>query len=424
MNHHLTTVCMAALSLGIPLVASAEEKTFVAAMAVNALGLDLLAKGTEANANALLSPYSIQSALAMTYAGADGDTHAQMAKTLHFPQDESVLHQSFADLQQALDDVAKSTTERAKNAAQEGGPGEPVMLTVANRLFGQQGYEFRQPFLEVVRDCYKAPFQAMDFIHNADKERLKINGWVEEQTHQRIRDLIPAQGLGSDTRLVLVNAIYMKAPWAVEFPVGITKPLAFHVKGTASLNVPTMSRQAFMGYVKRDGYQFITVPYFGNAVQLLVLLPDTKDGLATMEAKLTPEILSGCANPNTAKVVLFLPKFKLEPPLFKLSKVMQTLGMASAFDKPKGSANFDRMAPRHADEYLYISEVFHKTFLTLDEKGTEAAAATAVVMAMATAMREPPKPPIEVRVDRPFLFAIQHRPSGACLFIGRITDPR
>jgi serpin B len=423
MKPRLTTLCSAVLSLGTSLVVSAADNPSAAAQAVNALGLDLLAKGTDANANALLSPYSIQSALAMTYAGAAGETRTQMAKVLHYPEDETALHQSFTDLQKALEAVTKTTAERAKIAKDQGGPGEPFVLTVANRLFGQDGYAFRQPFLELVKDRYRAPLEMMDFIHNADKERLKINGWVEEQTHKRIRDLIPANGLNDETRLVLVNAIYMKAPWAETFSEGTTQPLPFQVKGNETLKVPTMRRTAHMGYAQREGYQVITVPYIGGDMQLLVLLPDAKDGLAAMEAKVTPDILSGCAKPGTSEVELFLPRFKMEPPLFKLGKVLCSLGMAGAFDKPQGSANFDRMAPRKPNDYLYISEVFHKTFLALDEKGTEAAAATAVVMMRATAFIEKPKP-LEVRVDRPFLFAIQHRPSGTCLFLGRVTDPR
>jgi serpin B len=423
MKPRLTTLCSAVLSLGTSLVVSAADNPSAAAQAVNALGLDLLAKGTDANTNALLSPYSIQSALAMTYAGAAGETRTQMAKVLHYPEDETALHQSFTDLQKALEAVTKTTAERAKIAKDQGGPGEPFVLTVANRLFGQDGYAFRQPFLELVKDRYRAPLEMMDFIHNADKERLKINGWVEEQTHKRIRDLIPANGLNDETRLVLVNAIYMKAPWAETFSEGTTQPLPFQVKGNETLKVPTMRRTAHMGYAKREGYQVITVPYIGGDMQLLVLLPDAKDGLAAMEAKVTPDILSGCAKPGTSEVELFLPRFKMEPPLFKLGKVLCSLGMAGAFDKPQGSANFDRMAPRKPNDYLYISEVFHKTFLALDEKGTEAAAATAVVMMRATAFIEKPKP-LEVRVDRPFLFAIQHRPSGTCLFLGRVTDPR
>jgi len=404
-------------------VAPAADSQSAAAQAVNALGLDLLAKGTAANENALISPYSIQAALAMTYAGAAGDTHSEMAKVLHYPADEAALHHSFADLQKALDEVTKSTTALAKGPKEFGGPSEPIVLTVANRLFGQQGYDFRQPFLDLVKNNYGAPLQTMDFVNKAPQERLRINAWVEEQTSRRICNLIPADALDKKTALVLVNAIYMKAPWAVPFKAVATQQLPFAIGGKQSVNVPTMRRTGSMGYAKRDGYQIITISYTGGEMQFLVLLPDAKDGLAALEAKLTPEILSGCAKPGAAELDLYLPKFKLQPPLFKLGNVLRSLGMPSAFDQPKGTANFERMAPRKPNDYLYISEVYHKTFLALDEKGTEAAAATAVGMARAAGFAEKPKP-IVVRVDRPFLFAIQHVPSGACLFVGRVTDPR
>jgi serpin B len=319
--------------------------------------------------------------------------------------------------------VHKKTAERAENAKKYGGPTEPVTLTIANRLFGQQGYEFRQPFLTLTRDTYHAPFQSMDFIRNSSAARLEINAWVEDQTRQRIRDLIPADGIDRDTRLVLVNALYLKAPWAQEFSTNMTKLRPFHLDGGATQDVPTMERQDRFGYSQRDGYRVVTVPYSGGDVQFLILLPDAVDGLAALEANLSPQDLIGAASAKPADVRLQLPKFKLEPPLLRLSEALVGLGMRSAFDKPEGSANFDRMAPRKPDDYLKISEVFHKTFLELDEKGTEAAAATAVVMMRVTSAVGKKPEPVEVRVDRPFLFAIQHRPSGACLFLGRVTNP-
>jgi serpin B len=156
---------------------------------------------------------------------------------------------------------------------------------------------------------------------------------------------------------------------------------------------------------------------------LLILLPDATNSLAALEKKLTPTLLGECARLKSAEVILQLPKFKLEPPTIPLTRELQSLGMKSAFDQPPGSANFDRMVARQNGNALAISDVFHKTFLSLDEKGTEAAAATAVTMSLTGMPLEKPKP-IEVKVDRPFLFAIQHRPSGACLFMGRLTDPR
>jgi serpin B len=347
-----------------------------------------------------------------------------MAKVLRYGGDEAELHRSFAALQRALDEVERITAERATNSRRWGGPSDPVSLTVANRLFGQQGYEFREAFLGLVRDNYSAPLQPLDFVRHAPAARQEINAWVQNQTRERIRDLIPPDGVDRETRLVLVNAIYLKAPWENEFPGTATKTRPFHVGGGAATDVPTMVRQARLGFSRHEGFRVVTIPYAGREVQLVVLLPDAPDGLAALEAKTTPEVLAACAKAVSSEVMLYLPKFRIEPPLLKLSKVLRSLGMASAFDDPKGSANFDRMAPRKPDDYLFISEVFHKTFLALDEKGTEAAAATAVVMARPTSVGSPKPKPIEVRVDRPFLFAIQHRSSGACLFLGRVTDPR
>jgi serpin B len=393
-----------------------------APQAMNALGLELLAKGMPSDANALLSPYSIQTALAMTYAGAEGQTRAEMASILHYPADEAELHRSFAVLQKALEEVTKSTTERAERAKKVGGPSEPITLTVANRLFGESSYAFRPAFLTLVKDTYKAPLQAIGFTSNPADAIQTINGWVEQETRRRIRDLIPSGGLSADTRLVLVNAIYLKAPWVEEFSASATRPAPFHMKGGPAQDVPTMVHEGHYGYAQREGFSVLTIPYSGGDVQFLILLPDKRDGLGALEAKVTPELLAACADVGKSNLVLHLPKFRIEPPLFRLAQVLQTLGMKSAFDQPKGSANFDRMAPRKSDGYLYISEIFHKTFLALDEKGTEAAAATAVSMDLRAAMQKPE--PIDLRVDHPFLFAVQHRLSGACLFLGRVTEPR
>jgi leukocyte elastase inhibitor len=178
------------------------------------------------------------------------------------------------------------------------------------------------------------------------------------------------------------------------------------------------------GYAKREGFTAVSLPYAGNDLQFLVLLPDEINGLRALDSKLTAEMLAECAKLETRDVDLHLPKFKIELPTIALARNFEALGMKTAFDQPRGSANFDRMAPRKPNDYLYISQVFHKTFIAVDEKGTEAAAATAVAMMAATALRSPPPPPTEVKVDRPFIYAIQHVPSGVCLFLGRVTDPR
>jgi serpin B len=223
---------------------------------------------------------------------------------------------------------------------------------------------------------------------------------------------------------VLVNAIYLKAPWETKFDERATQPRTFHLAGGTEVQVPTMALKDSFGYAQHDGYRVVVLPYVGTELQFVILLPDHPTGLAALEAGLKPETVADAAATPPKKVILFLPKFKLEPPALSLTKAMLALGMKSAFDVPPGSANFDRMAPRRPDDYLYISDIFHQTFLKLDESGTEAAAATAVAMARALAIMAPTEPPVEVHVDHPFLFAIQHRPSGACLFLGHVTDPR
>jgi serpin B len=247
---------------------------------------------------------------------------------------------------------------------------------------------------------------------------------VAEQTRDRIRDLIPPNGLDATTRLILANAIYLKAPWASEFSDASTKPGPFHVRGGAPVDVPTMHQREGLHYAKRKGFAAVALPYVGDDLQFLILLPDDVNGLRRLESKITADMLTQYARMEEKSVELYLPKFKLEPPTVALSQKLQALGMKTAFDVPRGSADFDKMAPRKPDDYLYISEVFHKTFIAVDEKGTEAAAATAVAMMTMVGIPEKQPEPIVVKVDRPFLYAIQHVPSGACLFLGRVTDPR
>ena len=402
-----------------------------AAEAINALGLDLQRQLTAADphANLCLAPFSLQSALAMTFAGADGATRAEMARVLHFPAegDATPLHASFQALGKTLDELAARSGERAKKAKELGGPTEPITVTVANRLFVKTGFALKPMFLALVGKFYDAQPASLDFGANPAGAAREINGWVASRTRDRIRDLVPADALKADTRLVLVNALYLKAPWATEFSAAATKPEPFQVHGGAPVPVPTMQAQRHgFGYAKKEGFTAVSLPYSDYDLQFLVLLPDAPDGLAALEKKLTPAVLAECAAlPAEREVRLFLPKFKQEPPTVDVGTALQALGMRQAFDQPQGSADFSGMAPRLPNAYLAISQVLHKTFLSIDEKGTEAAAATAVIMMRAgSAMRPPPEEPVEVRVDRPFFYAIQHRPSRACLFVGRVTDPR
>jgi serpin B len=387
----------------------------IAAEAVNALGIDLYHRQSHDDGNLLLSPYSIQVALAMTYAGADGETRAEMQRVLHYPADDNALNTSFDTLAR---DLADAATQVRKN----GRPKSPIEFNLADRLFAQRGYKFRPAFLGLLKDLYRAPLAEMDFRADPEIARKTINRWVASQTKEHIRELIPSSGITADTRFTLVNAFYLRAPWDNEFDASQTKPDRFLVNGRNAGQVPMMTDQSTCGYARRWGYQVVTRSYLGGELQFVVILPDHANGLAAIEKKLSPAFFQDVAHLPEREVILHLPKFRLQPATLSLGGNLQALGMKTAFDNPPGSADFDRMAPRLPQSYLAIGDVFHQCFLALDEKGTEAAAATAIVME-SEGFLDKRKPP-EVRVDHPFVFAIQHVPSGACLFLGRVTDPR
>jgi serpin B len=406
-------------------MAHAATNFDLAAKATNQLAVDLHRQLATGNDNLCVSPYSIQNALAMTFAGADGDTRTEMAHVLHFPSEASAVAASFASLQHSLEEMSAKTAELVKKSKEFGGPSEPIVLSIANKLFAQKGYAFRSAFLSLVKQNFGTAFEPLDFVTNASAATQHINRWVADQTNDRIRDLIPGGALDKTTRLVLANALYLKAPWASDFSENATQPEPFFVHGGGPRNIPMMQKRSErFGYAKREGFTVVSLPYAGNDLQFVVLLPDDVNGLGALESKLSGDMLGECTKLQTRDVDLHLPKFKLEPPTMALAEKFEALGMKAAFDKPQGSANFDKMAPRTPKDYLYISQIFHKTFIAVDEKGTEAAAATAVAMMAGTALRSPPPPPIEVKVDRPFVYAIQHVPSGVCLFLGRVTDFR
>jgi serpin B len=393
-----------------------------ATRAINAIGIDLLHATSRSDQNALLSPYSIETALAMTYAGADGSTREEMARVLHLNADTTQVAGAFSELQAQLDSLVRDSVRESDRMKQYGQTNDPMVLDVANRLFGEQHYTFRPEFLDLLKTKFNAPLESVDFRNNSAAATKTINDWVAQKTKDRIQDLVPNGALNRRTGLVLVNALYLKAPWAEAFSERATQPLPFYVRGAEARNVPTMSIQKPFGYTRTNGATVVSVPYKGNQLQMLIILPDETNGLAGVEAGLTAEQLASWAALPNQSVKLFLPKFKMQPPTLPLGNALQKLGMKSAFDIPPGSANFDRMAPRRPDDYLAISDVFHKTFISVDEKGTEAAAATAVAMMRSSAMMRP-LDPVEVKVDHPFLFAIQHRASGACLFLGHLVDP-
>jgi serpin B len=393
-----------------------------ATTATNTLGLELFREMAKPDENVCLSPYSIQTALAMTFAGSDGETRAEMSRVLHLGNDETI-HPSFAALQKALDGSVHKSNDVATQSRKFGGPSEPITLAVANRLFPQTGYSIRQEFTNTMQRFYRGNLEPLDFKGNANGARQHINTWVAQQTRDRIQDLIPPSGVDKTTRLVLANALYLKAPWEKEFNDAMTKPAPFHLLGGKPADVPTMRRVGHLGFLQKGNWTLVAIPYIGSEMQFLILLPDEKAAGKDLLETVTPQLLLEGAHIKETLVDLSLPKFRFSSPSLPLATYLKELGLKTAFDQPPGSANFDRMAPRKPNDYLTISEVFHKTFVAVDEKGTEAAAATAVVMAPgARVVREPE--PVVVKIDRPFIYTIQHIPSGACLFLGRVVDPR
>ncbi len=391
------------------------EQELLASRANNEFGLDLYRELAGESGNLCISPLSIMTAFAMTSNGADGRTLAEMQKVLRFPQDLSHLNASVLNLVSDFEKRAVQSIPRRRP-----GPGREASLelSIANTLFGQEGYPFRRDYLKTLADSYRAPLQLMDFKRNPDGERLVINKWVSTRTKGKIEDLLPQGSLNSLTRLVLVNALYFKAGWRHPFPKSATKPAPFHLSPGKSIQAPTMRTSQQFGYARGDSYTAITLPYSQSFV-MLALVPDEIDGLPALEKKLTATQLGQYARLQSRKVQLHLPKFRIAGNALSLSGPFKNLGMKLAFN-PK-EADFGRMCSDPAG--LFIDDAYHKTFIGVDEKGTEAAAATAVVMSLRSAVPRPEQP-VEVRLDRPFLYAIMDSRTGTALFLGRMVDPR
>lgn len=371
----------------------------------NALAFDLYARARMTAGNLALSPISISSALTMTWAGARGETATQMQRVLH----------ARGEAGEAMDVSGQLLASFATTDSK-------VTLRVANRLFGEKSYTFQQAYLDHVAAAFGAPLEGLDFKGAFEASRVHINAWVAKQTQDRIKELIPAGALDSDTRLVLTNAIYFLGDWMAPFEGNATRPEAFQSAPGAAHNVPMMHKSEQFRFAATDGVKVLEMPYVGGDVVMTFVLPDAPAGLEAVEKRLSPATLDAWLGALTREqVVVSLPKFEIDPASsLSLGDMLKALGMPLAFDRDK--ADFTGIAdpPSPADR-LYISQVFHKAFVKLDEKGTEAAAATAVVMARSGAM--PPVNPTEFKADHPFLFLLRHVPSGAILFMGRVSDP-
>jgi serpin B len=356
--------------------------------------------------NFFFSPYSTSIALAMTYAGAAGNTAKQMAETLQFTLPQERLHPAFNALDLALASRTKTSTG---GDAEEG-----FQLNVVNAIWGQSGYNFLETYLDTLAKNYGAGLRLMDFIKNSEGSRITINNWISDQTAEKIKDLIPEGAINPDTRLVLTNAIYFKAVWESRFDKNSTVNSVFHLLDGKQITVPMMSQQEQFAYASGDDYKAVELFYKGHQLSMIILLP-AEGQFETFEKSLDAERLSQIVGQlSSQQIILTIPRFKFSSD-FSLSKQLADMGMPDAFDPKK--ADFSAMDGTHD---LFIQDVFHKAFVAVDEEGTEAAAATAVIVGKLSA---PPPRPIDFTADRPFIFLIRDVETNSILFLGRVMDP-
>jgi serpin B len=369
----------------------------------NAFALDIYRNLSTQDGNLIFSPFSISLALAMTHAGAGGETESQMAETLHFDLPQLQLHPAFNALDQDL----------ARRGAENKDEQEPLQLNIANAVWAEQTYPFLQEYLDLIASNYGAGIRLADFVSQFEAVRREINDWVLDQTEEKIKDLLPEGVLNPDTRMVLVNAIYFKADWLSQFDAGDTFDAPFHLLDGSEITVPTMQQGMYVPYYKGDGFQAVELPYAGDTAAMDILVPDEgifEDFESSLTSAMLEEILNGM---QPASVLVALPKFTFESQ-FNLADVLKSMGMVDAFEPAQ--ANFSGMT---AEKDLYISDVVHKAFVAVDEEGTEAAAATAVIIEATGA----PMYDVTLTIDRPFLFIIRDKPSRQILFIGRVLNP-
>jgi serpin B len=369
--------------------------------ATNALGFDLYQALGRDPKNLVFSPLSVETALALTSAGARGQTAEQMARVLH----------------------ATSLAGRLKRLAEPplpdaDQPGPPASeLRIADALWAQQDYHFQPPFLALAEQNYAGGLHHVNFQADSEAARRTINLWVEKQTHDKIRDLIPPGAIDPrTTRMVLTNAVYFRAPWANAFEPANTRERAFHLADGSTVMAPLMYQQESFAYLRGEGFQAVQLRYAQSALAMELYLPDLVDGLPTLERLLTADRLTAWGPKfEFLEVRLTLPRFKITSN-FQLGKTLATLGMPDAFDAQK--ADFSGIA---SQESICLSEVVHQAYVDVNERGTEAAAATGMLLAASAA---PLAEPRVFTADHPFLFLIRDPSSEAILFLGRVSNPK
>ena len=333
----------------------------------------------------------------MTYAGARGDTEQQMGKVLHLGNEQKTLHAAFGALQRGL----------AKAGEQKG-----IQLSIANALWAQKDHPFLPAFLQTAKGDYQASVAQADFKAAAEPARGEINHWVAQKTRNRIQDILPDGSVNHLTRLVLANAIYFKGTWARRFDKSATSTAPFDLAPGRKVEVPMMRQKGDVRYTENADFQAVELPYIGGGLSMVILLPNQADGCGQLERRLTPALLASTLKQmREQEVEIFLPRFKLESS-FKLNDTLASMGLTAAFGTQADFSGMD------GTKDLFISGVFHKAWGEVNEEGTEAAAATAVVMATKALVQSP-----AFLADHPFIFFIRDTRSGSLLFLGRLADP-
>ncbi len=384
-----------------PNIPSADSQTLVASD--NGFALDIYQTLSTQDGNLILSPFSMSLALAMTYAGARGKTESQMADTLHFDLLQGQLHPAINALDQDLASRGASKSDKEK----------PLQLNIANAVWAEQTYPFLQEYLDLIASNYGAGIRLADFINQFESVRKEINDWVYDQTQKKIKDLIPDGALNPDTRMVLVNAIYFKADWLSQFDANDTYDTSFHLLDGTDVTVKMMNQGTFTPYYQGAGFQAVELPYASDTAAMDIIIPD-EGNFDAVESALNSDLFNETINGlQSTSMQLSLPKFTFESS-FSLSDALKSMGMVEAFDPD--NADFTGMTTQ---KDLFISDVIHKAFVAVDEEGTEAAAATAVIMEATSAILYD----VTLTIDRPFIFIIRDKPSGQILFIGRLLNP-
>lgn len=379
----------------------------------NEFALALFARLRENQGNLFFSPYSISTALAMTYAGARGQTETQMAKVLHFPTlagekvpPEPVMQEG--QFHSAFGVVVKDLNQRAKKGNYE--------LAVANALWGQKGYKLLNDFLRLIETEYGGRLTEVDFVTATESARKTINTWVEEKTKDKIKELLKPGVLDAMTRLVLTNAIYFKGNWARQFKKDRNKQSPFTLASGEKVDAPMMNQTGEFRYREAEDFQALELPYVDNELSMIILLPRDTDGLPKFEKTLNLKDFSQWLDRlHRREVIVSVPRFKMTSQ-FSLASVLTSMGMADAFSAR--AADFSGIT---GGRDLFISAVIHKAYVDVNEEGTEAAAATGVTMRLTSA--GPTQTPV-FRADHPFLFLIRDNHSGSILFIGRLMNPQ